>query len=86
MEVDDWDISTANYAEVFCGNVTETANTLYYNDSSGGGGVISLDVELWDMNSIGWSDSLFADAYHFNAEGTKRFSSQIAERLRWSDR
>ena len=46
----------------------------------------SLDVELWDMNSIGWSDSLFADAYHFNAEGNKRFSSQIAQRLGWSDR
>jgi hypothetical protein len=46
-DISDFDISTANSAEAFCAKVTETANTLWYS-SGGGGGAISMDVEVWD--------------------------------------
>jgi hypothetical protein len=41
----------------------------------------SLGVELWDMYSVAWPDSLFTDNDHFNAEGTRQFSLLVAERL-----
>ena len=41
----------------------------------------SLSVELWDMYSVAWPDSLFTDNDHFNAEGTRQFSLLVAERL-----
>lgn len=40
-----------------------------------------LGVELWDMYSITWPDSLYTDNDHFNAEGTEQFSALVGERL-----
>ena len=54
IELDDFSISTANSHEAFCGGITETANGLYYADG-GGGGSISLDVEVWD-----WQDNIIS--------------------------
>jgi hypothetical protein len=47
VDLEDFDITTANSAEAFCVSVTETANSLWYTDPDGGGN-ISLQVEVWD--------------------------------------
>lgn len=47
IDVEDFDITTANSAEAFCVSVTEVANSLWFNDPDGGG-AISLMVEVWD--------------------------------------
>ena len=46
-DLDDFPLTTANSAEAFCCKVTELDNSLYFA-SSGGGGAISLMVEVWD--------------------------------------
>jgi len=48
IDIDDFEITTANSQEAFCCKVTELANSLYYEEGSGGGGSISLQVEVWD--------------------------------------
>ncbi len=53
-DVDDWDINAANSAEAFCLSMTETNSTLYYDTGPGGGGTLSLDVEVWD-----WQGDIF---------------------------
>ena len=50
IDLDDFDMNTANSAEAFCIAVTETANSLYYSDGVGGG-AISLKVEAWDWQN-----------------------------------
>ncbi len=50
VDLDDFSISTANSAEAFCGKITEISNSLYYQ-SSGGGGAISLEAEIWDWQN-----------------------------------
>lgn len=48
IDINDFDITTANSQEAFCCKVTELANSLYYAGGSNGGGSISLQVEVWD--------------------------------------
>jgi len=48
IDINDFEITTSNSAEAFCAKVTEVANNLYYASGFGGGGTISLDVEVWD--------------------------------------
>ncbi len=45
--LDDFEITSANSAEAFCINVTETANSLYYFEGEGGGS-LSLSIDAWD--------------------------------------
>jgi hypothetical protein len=40
------------------------------------------DVPLWDTYSVDWDASYFADEAHFNREGTRAFTSLLAEYLR----
>jgi len=47
IDINDFDIMTANSQEAFCVKVTEVANSLWYSGGTGGG-EISLDVEAWD--------------------------------------
>ncbi len=71
-DVDDWSITAANSAEAFCASITETANSLWYSDSSGGGN-ISLQVEVWDWQgditdvSIESLDGIVIPQTSFNA-------------------
>jgi hypothetical protein len=55
-EIDDYQITAANSMEAFCGSFTEINNTLYYSDGTGGGGNISLDVEVWDWQGLASSE------------------------------
>jgi len=50
IDLEDFDITTANSSEAFCAKVTETANTLYYA-TGGGGGALSLEVTVWDWQN-----------------------------------
>ncbi len=54
VNIDDFDITTANSAEPFCASITEINNALYNQGGVGGGG-ITLDVEIWDWQG---TDSL----------------------------
>jgi len=47
IDINDFDIVTANSAEAFCIKVEETANSLWYSNGSGGG-TLNLQVEVWD--------------------------------------
>jgi hypothetical protein len=47
INLDSFEITTANSAEAFACKVTELSNSLYFA-GSGGGGAISLQVEVWD--------------------------------------
>lgn len=53
-EIDNFFISTANSQEPFCATgLDPVANTLYYDlDDDEGGGMVTLDVEVWD-----WQDA-----------------------------
>ena len=50
IDINDFDITTANSAEAFCCRVTETKNTLWW---SGGvyDGELSLEAEIWDWQN-----------------------------------
>ncbi len=47
IDLEDFDITTANSAEAFCASFTVLDGGFYYADGSGGG-EISLQVEIWD--------------------------------------
>jgi len=47
IDINDFDINTANSAEAFCAKITELGNYLWYSGGTGGG-KISLKVEAWD--------------------------------------
>ena len=50
----DFPIATANGQEAFCLNATEISNTLWHDPNAGiGGGIVSLDVEVWDWQGLG---------------------------------
>ena len=47
IDLDNFEITSANSAEAFCCGFTETANSLWSSEGSGGG-TISLTAEIWD--------------------------------------
>lgn len=51
--LDDYPIWTANCAEPFCIDTHVLHNSLFYNAGDGGGGRISVDVEVYDWQGLG---------------------------------
>jgi len=47
MDINDFEITTANSAEPFCASIVEIANGLYYSGGSSGGSIF-LEAEIWD--------------------------------------
>ncbi len=53
FELDDYPIWTANCAEPFYIDADIQHNSLFYNTDDGGGGSITLDVEVYDWQGLG---------------------------------
>ena len=47
IEIDDFEITTANSQEAFCGKLTVVSSNLWFSGSAGGGG-FNIDAEIWD--------------------------------------
>ncbi len=52
FEPEDFPISGANMPEAFCLSVSSLNSSLYFNDDGYGGGLIDLELEVWDWQDL----------------------------------